>query len=97
MSRSASSYGARLWAPKGSLPTARPPLPRRQNTIGLVLLRLGLAGIAALTGCGPSGVGSIDWVDTPNTRAVGAPPRLPEKTARPPGKIPKKTPEFIPG
>jgi hypothetical protein len=76
---------------------------RRLSGQGLLKMgRVVLGPVLALTlmhvsGCGPSGVGSIDWADNPNARAVGAPSRLPEKPARPPGKTPKKAPEFIPG
>jgi hypothetical protein len=56
------------------------------------------ASLLFLHGCGPSGVGSVDWADNPNARAVGAPPRSPSKpveTGKPRGS--KKTGEFIPG
>jgi hypothetical protein len=44
---------------------------------------LGLAIDLAFSGCGPSGVGSVDWADNPNARKIGYPPRLPQKPAAP--------------
>jgi hypothetical protein len=54
--------------------------------------------MSMLSGCSPSGVGSVNWADNPKARAIGAPPRLPEKTKQPPARrAPKKTPGFFPG
>jgi hypothetical protein len=67
------------------------------DEIGRAVAGPSLAGILLLAGCAPSGVGSVDWADSPNARAVGAPPRLPQKPAQPPRKTSKKTLEFMPG
>jgi hypothetical protein len=72
--------------------------PAPSGRIQLVLMGLIVAGISMLSGCGPSGVGSVDWKDNPNARAVGAPPPRPQKPAQPSRRTPpKKTPDFIPG
>ena len=60
-------------------------------------LGFGVVGMLMLCGCGPSGVGSVDWDDNPKARAVGAPLKPPQKAAQPRRPSPKKTTEFIPG
>ena len=72
------------------------PIPGRDRLI--LLVGLGLVGISMLSGCSPNGVGSVDWADNPKARAIGAPPRLPEKTKQPPARrATKKTPGYFPG
>jgi hypothetical protein len=68
-----------------------------RGALGIAFLGATLAGLPMLTGCGPSGVGSVDWADNPKARAVGAPPRLPQKPTLQRGKPSKKSTEFIPG
>jgi hypothetical protein len=62
------------------------------------LLGLGLA--AALAGCGPSGVGSVDFDKDPDARTIGAAPRPKpgQNPQRPPIRpSPKKHREYDPG
>jgi hypothetical protein len=71
------------------------PVPSRNR---LIVVGLGLLGMSMLSGCSPSGVGSVGWADNPTARAIGAPPRRPENTKqRPAQRAPKKVPGFFPG
>jgi hypothetical protein len=80
-------------------PAAQPwgrPIPRRHRLI--LLVGLGLVWMSMLSGCGSSGVGSVDWVPSPTARPIGATPRPPEKTKQPPAPpAPKKAPGYFPG
>jgi hypothetical protein len=57
-----------------------------------------IIGLATLPGCGPSGVGSVDWADSPKARAIGAPPRPPSKPVQNRIRGAQSKPgEFLPG
>jgi hypothetical protein len=70
----------------------------RRGAVALLLAVALCAG--ALPGCGPSGVGSVDFDKAPDARAVAAPPKPkpgqapPRRVVRPPGKTRS---EFSPG
>lgn len=62
------------------------------------LLALGLAGM--LSGCGPTGVGSVELPANPNAKSIGAPPRSKSQpgTSPPPTRpARKKAGNFSPG
>jgi hypothetical protein len=61
------------------------------------LVLLVFSGVLVMDGCGSSGVGSVDWAESPKARAVGAPPGPPLKPAKPAGQSRKKPSEYISG